>query len=60
MGLFKKIAGSSEARSTYRDAKNELERVGRGRSETAAFHAANRAVIQAEQDLPRWRRGSSS
>jgi hypothetical protein len=60
MGLFKKITGSSEARANYRNAKNELERAGKGRTENAAFHAANRKVIDAEQDLPRWRRGSSS
>ncbi|MFJ3699517.1 hypothetical protein ACIPW9_36235 [Streptomyces sp. NPDC090052] len=60
MKLFRKIAGTPEARTAHRKAKDELERVSRrDRDETDAYVAANQAVIDAEQDLPRWRRGPS-
>lgn len=58
MGRFiDKIAGTSEARATYRDAKDELERVSkRDGAETDDYLDANSAVVQAEADLPWYRR----
>lgn len=60
MRLFSRIAGTPAARSTHRKAKDELERVSRrDRDETDDYVEANKRVIDAEQDLPRWRRGPS-
>lgn len=55
--LLDKLIGTTEARKTYRDAKETLADVGRrDRDETDAFLAANQTVIDAEQHLPKWRR----
>lgn len=55
--LISKIAGSPEARTTYRAAKGDLERVTkRDRTDSDAYLDANSAVIKAEQNLPWYRR----
>jgi hypothetical protein len=59
MGLRDKIFGTGEARAAHREARGDLDRVSRrDREETDEFLAANRRVIEAEQALPKWRRGS--
>lgn len=56
MGLFSKIAGDSDARREHQEAKDNLTRIGkRDRHETNDFVEANECVVQAEQNLPRWR-----
>lgn len=57
MGLFSRIAGTTEARANNRAARENLERVAGGREETPEYVAANRAVIESEKALPKWRRG---
>lgn len=53
--LADKLIGTPEARAAHRDAKQNLAQVP-GREETPAYYAANQAVIDAEQQLPKWRR----
>jgi hypothetical protein len=57
MGLFKKIAGSPEARAQHSAAKAELDRISRrDRCESDDYLDANDRVAQAEKALPCWRR----
>lgn len=56
MSIRDRIFGTSEARTEYREAKTELAQVAkRDRDETDDYLAANDRVVQAEQQLPRWR-----
>jgi hypothetical protein len=55
-----RIIGTPEARAAHTAARTELAEVSAGTTEeTDEFLAANDAVIQAEQALPKWRRGPS-
>jgi hypothetical protein len=56
MGLFSRIAGTPEARATYRDAKQRLAEASEGREETDETVAANDAVVAAEKNIPWWAR----
>jgi len=52
-----KLIGTPAARATHRAARQHLDTVSRrDRDETPDYIAANDAVIDAEQNLPRWRR----
>ena len=59
MGKFiNRMFGTPEARARVRAAQEHLEEVSAGLTEeTDEYLAANQAVIDAEEDLPRWRRG---
>ncbi|MCA1224297.1 hypothetical protein [Streptomyces sp. 8L] len=52
-----RLIGTPEARAAHRQAKQHLAQVtDRDRDETPDYYAANQAVIDAEQQLPKWRR----
>lgn len=56
--LINRVFGTPEARARVRAAQQHLEQVSAGiTEETDEYLAANQAVIDAEEDLPRWRRG---
>lgn len=56
--LINRVIGTPEARARVRQAQQHLEEVSAGiTEETDDYLAANQAVIDAEQALPRWRRG---
>ncbi|MEV7364272.1 hypothetical protein [Streptomyces sp. NPDC091299] len=58
--LISRVFGTPEARAKFRAARQHLEAVSAGiTEETDEYLAANQAVIDAEQGLPRWRRGPS-
>ncbi|KAB1146803.1 hypothetical protein F7R91_14590 [Streptomyces luteolifulvus] len=59
MGQFiDRLIGTKEARAKVRAAQQHLEEVSAGiTEETDEYLAANQAVIDAEEALPRWRRG---
>lgn len=58
MGFMDRIVGTPEARAAHREAKDELESVTRRVECDSDEHvAANDRVVEAEQNLPRWRRG---
>lgn len=57
MKFIDRIAGTPKARKQYRDAKQHLADVSRrGGADTNDYLAAHDAVIDAEQNLPKWRR----
>ena len=62
MGLFssktpEQKASDDKAIKTYKKAKAELERVSRrDREETEDYYRANKAVIDAEKNVPWWAR----